>query len=169
MAQSQLCDAAGFAGRMEHVYRQLWRAWRGGDATAAAPPLDLLGAALRRHNAGRFDAAVAALRRAAALEPDDARAFRMLGAGLGGLGQFAEAARCIARGARLGRLDPQTCSNLGGAYAGLGQFENAAAAFRAALSIDPAFYPAWLNFAHLRRRLDGADAGAFNRAARLAQ
>jgi predicted CXXCH cytochrome family protein len=64
---------------------------------------------------------------------------------------FAKAADEYVAGERFNADRPENRTNLGGFYAERGRYMEAEAEFRAALALDPAFVPAWVNLADLMR------------------
>ncbi len=64
---------------------------------------------------------------------------------------FARAADEYVAGERFNADRPENRVNLGGFFAERGRFMEAEAEFRAALALDPAFVPAWVNLADLMR------------------
>ncbi|NJD31052.1 MAG: tetratricopeptide repeat protein [Gammaproteobacteria bacterium] len=67
---------------------------------------------------------------------------------------FARAADEYVAGERFNADRPENRVNLGGFFAERGRFMEADAEFRAALALDPAFVPAWVNLADLMRMRD---------------
>jgi tetratricopeptide (TPR) repeat protein len=93
--------------------------------------------ALRLADAGRFDELLEAYREDTALHPEDALAWRRLGAALLFLKEDASAARpALEEARRLRPDDPETLLQLGLCLNGLGQHEEAVAAFEAAINLD---------------------------------
>ena len=103
------------------------------------------------------DAAIACLRRACALEPDNPEILNNLGSVLAEAGQPGEAASCFRRAQSVQPDDARGHFNLGLALEGLAEeaadrrelIAEAIAAYRAALARDPAFVPAAVNLARL--------------------
>jgi Flp pilus assembly protein TadD/TolB-like protein len=87
----------------------------------------------------RYEKAVAAFRRAIALDPDVARLHFNLGAALLRLGRFEEARAALDESIRISPV-PQAYSNLGAAHYLLGRFPEAAASFQRAVDLAPKDY-----------------------------
>jgi len=84
------------------------------------------------------ESAIVAFRRALALRPDHARAWRELGSALLGLGRDAEAMEAVGRALELGPDQAAAHSTLGRIlFIGRAEFEEAAAAFERALELNP--------------------------------
>jgi tetratricopeptide (TPR) repeat protein len=93
--------------------------------------------ALRHHQAGRFDEAVARYRRVLFLNPDFAEACNGLGAALATQGSFLQATTYFERALVLNPDNANAHSNLGIALVALGRIDEALGHFERALALNP--------------------------------
>src|SRR5579884_2102879 len=107
--------------------------------------------------AGRTAQAERLFRHALELAPDDPAALASLGLFFASQGRIDEALPHLARWAAVQPQSVEAHYNLGQALRDLRQQEPAAAAFRAALRLNPAFAPAWNNLGNTLRDLDRPD------------
>jgi tetratricopeptide (TPR) repeat protein len=133
------------------------------DSPADMSPLALDDAEAHYHSAnalqrlGNLAEAVAAYRRALALNPNLVEAHINMGNALRGLGALAEAAASYRRALALKPDHALVHSNLGALLRGLGQFDDAVASFRRALEIKPDFVEAHNNLGNALKDLGRLD------------
>jgi protein O-GlcNAc transferase len=115
--------------------------------------------AVKDYLAGDRGAAIAGLRRALTLAPDDAEILNNLGSLLREERQVEEAIVCHHRALRLRPEFPEAHSNLGNALRDYGRLDEAAVCFETALRLRPAFPAALVNYGNVLRtrgRIDEA-------------
>jgi predicted O-linked N-acetylglucosamine transferase (SPINDLY family)/ADP-heptose:LPS heptosyltransferase len=178
LRKSPLCDAAGFARRMERAYREAWQHWcatqaAAGSAPAApaapdgAQPPDAIEARARQLlDAKQLDEAEAMLRALTARAPDRATAWFLLGRVRHAAGDLDAAIDFLRKAIA---LDPRLAaahSDLGIFLQGRGQLAEAEACYRRAIELVPNFAAAMSNLGAVlaeRGRLEEAS-GWYSRA-----
>jgi len=106
-----------------------------------------LQAAIRQHQAGNLDAAIAGYRAFLEQQPQHAEANRLLGLALFARGQVAAAREALERAASLVEPNAALLNDLGNARRAMGDKAAAVEAFSAAIRIDPGFVFAHFNLA----------------------
>lgn len=117
----------------------------GGNADA----LRLLGALYIQTN--RLDRAVACLRQALFVQPENAETLNNLAVALRNLGNLEEAIRCYEEAVQIDPDYLQALDNLGSAYFERGRFDDAIVLHRQAIRLQPDYAPAHLNLANALR------------------
>ncbi len=131
--------------------------------------LELFADAVRHHQAGRLDEAVASYGRALALRPELPEAHNNLGVALRGQGRLSEAVTHYGRAVALRPDYPEAHNNLGIALAHQGRLAEAVASYGRALALKPDYAEAHNNLGSAlaqQERLDEA-AARFRRALAL--
>ena len=131
----------------------------------------LVSAAHRLRQQGRFAEAKNAAERALEMDPENASAWFNAGAALGGLAQLAGAEAAYRRALARNPLYAEAWSNLGGILAATGRTDEALDAYRKALDANPGLAPVWSNLGNalcMARRYGEAQA-ACRRAVELDQ
>ena len=102
-----------------------------------AEPLRLL--AVEHMKAGRYADAVAVLRKAVVVAPDDDNLWRILGGALSNVGETQAALDAFSQSIAIAPGSARNHFNLGVALEQLGRYEDAKTCYRAAIGRDPAY------------------------------
>ena len=119
--------------------------------------------ALRLHDQGKLDEAVACYRRALELKPDYAEAHNNLGIALKDQGKLDEAVACYRRALELKPDYAEAHGNLGNALKDQGKSDEAVACYRRALELKPDYAEVHSNLLFDTPVLRGRDADSIGR------
>ena len=129
--------------------------------------LHVLGACYREQ--GKYDDAVAVLRRVITLNPDCSEAWSDLAMSYGGLGKYDDAATAFLKSIKLKPTDPQAWYKLGSCYQKQEQYDDAVTAYREAIKLKPDDADAWHDLGLAYGKLNKTDdaVAAFRQAIKL--
>jgi predicted O-linked N-acetylglucosamine transferase (SPINDLY family) len=159
MERSPLRDEAGFARKMEALYRDMWEAAlrRESVPVATQPDEDLVALARRRKAAGALVDADAAVRRALAVRPDHEDALRLLCEISFDAGTPGAAVEPLVRAIAASSEVPAFHYLLGAVLQEQGKLDDALACLRRALELDPRLAKAHYNLGNAYRQTGEID------------
>src|SRR5579859_5339084 len=145
VAVSPLCDAEGFARKLEHTYRTIWRKWCFEDSGKDCSTEEIFAAAVQKHQAGQFAEAEHLYNRVLASNALHADALHLLGVLAHQMGRNSIAVELISKAIEIDGAAAHYHSNLGIALKELGRLDEAIASYGRALHIRPDYPEAQSN------------------------